>query len=402
MIEQSFQVNAFYFITPIKNIPSILRDGILSCERIESLGVDHSSIANESVKEARRQKHVTEGRSLTSYANLYFWPRNAMLYRVIDAGRGPTNEVAILQVKRSVLAISDVVLSAGNAASRASRMYKANDLEAVIRSVGEALGREFWTEVEDGERKAMAEVLVPDLIPPNLIDAIFVSSNEAKANLEKCLAENSSGGTIPPIIVSPRLFFGQESNLGLTSRLSLIKGDMFLSSMQTLTISVNCVGVMGRGLASRTKHQFPSVYVFYQDLCRRHVLKLGRPYLYKPEIEGSYLSETSRSYEVDNKWFLLFPTKQHWKYQADIHGIEKGLDWLVNSVNEEKIKSIAVPALGCGNGWLEWDKVGPLICRYLSTLEIPVELYLPAEIEIPEDKLTKDFLLKDADGILRF
>ncbi|TET78476.1 DUF4433 domain-containing protein, partial [candidate division TA06 bacterium] len=57
------------------------------------------------------------------------------------------------------------------------------------------------------------------------------------------------------------------------------------------------------------------------------------------------------------------------------------------------IKSIALPALGCGLGRLEWRAVGPLMCKSLSGLDIPVQIYLPAEKEIPDELLSKDFLL---------
>jgi hypothetical protein len=166
--------------------------------------------------------------------------------------------------------------------------------------------------------------------------------------------------------------------------------------MQTLTISVNCVGVMGKGLASRAKYQFPDVYVYYQDLCRDQTLKMGRPFLYKREssLEQELAEEPSldRNGNLET-WFLLFPTKNHWREQSDIAGIEKGLGWLVENTARLEIKSLAVPALGCGLGGLEWEQVGPLMCRYLARLGISVEIYLPAEKKILPTSLTKQFLL---------
>ena len=96
---------------------------------------------------------------------------------------------------------------------------------------------------------------------------------------------------------------------------------MFFSRLQTLTISVNCVGVMGKGLASRSKYQFPDVYVLYQDLCKQKKLQMGKPYLHKREKSLDYeladdpLSLTNGNGET---WFLLFPTKDNWRYKADI------------------------------------------------------------------------------------
>jgi len=92
-------------------------------------------------------------------------------------------------------------------------------------------------------------------------------------------------------------------------------------------------------------------------------------------------------------WFLLFPTKHHWKEMADIKGIEEGLVWLVNNYKKDGIESLSIPALGCGLGWLDWGIVGPLLCNYLQDLDIPVNLYLPIEKKIPEVQLSKDILL---------
>src|SRR5207249_1402565 len=90
--------------------------------------------------------------------------------------------------------------------------------------------------------------------------------------------------------------------------------------------------------------------------------------------------------------FLLFPTKRHWRERADIKGIEKGLRWLVDNYKVYGIKSLALPALGCGQGRLEWRNVGPLICKYLSMMDIPVWVYLPTEKKVSPELLTEEFL----------
>ena len=172
---------------------------------------------------------------------------------------------------------------------------------------------------------------------------------------------------------------------------------MFFSMAQTLTITVNTVGVMGKGLASRAKYQFPDVYVFYQDLCRRNILQMGKPYVYKRE--GFLDSELAYDpytlpHPNSNKWFLLFPTKSHWREDSDIKGIERGLQWVLANYKAQGVKSLAVPALGCGLGRLQWWEVGPLMCKYLSQLDIPVKLYLPTEGKPSAKILSKSFLLK--------
>jgi len=98
---------------------------------------------------------------------------------------------------------------------------------------------------------------------------------------------------------------------------------------------------------------------------------------------------------VQQKWFLLFPTKGHWKLNSDIEGIKQGLKWLQDNYEREGIKSLAIPALGCGLGKLDWKDVGPLMVKHLIGLDIPVEIYLPAEKRISDEFLKKEFLLKD-------
>ena len=206
-----------------------------------------------------------------------------------------------------------------------------------------------------------------------------------------------SGAKNIPVIPEPEIFFLPSRKISLTDTLSLVEGDMFFSRMQTLTISVNTVGVMGRGLASRAKYQFPDVYVKYQDLCKSKILQMGKPYLYKREASLDFIlaDESERLTNLNlQTWFLLFPTKTDWRKMANFKGIEEGLKWLVIHYQKEGIKSLAIPALGCGLGWLPWGTVGPLLCNYLKKLKIQVNLYLPLERRIPEEQLSKDFLLR--------
>jgi hypothetical protein len=153
---------------------------------------------------------------------------------------------------------------------------------------------------------------------------------------------------------------------------------------------------MGKGLASRAKYQFPDVYVVYQDVCRKKKLKMGIPYLYKREIPlDAQLADDapSLSNPNSNKWFLLFPTKKHWRENSDMAGIEAGLQWIADNYKKEGIHSLALPALGCGLGKLKWADVGPLMARYLSQLDIKVAIYLPQEGKIAPEHLTRRFLL---------
>jgi hypothetical protein len=153
---------------------------------------------------------------------------------------------------------------------------------------------------------------------------------------------------------------------------------------------------MGKGLASRTKYQFPDVYVTYQDACRQKTLRVDKPFLYKREVHiAEELADEPGSLPANGsqKWFLLFATKRHWRDDSRLDDIEAGLHWVKSNYKAQKIKSLAMPALGCGLGGLSWQVVGPLMCHYLAELDIPVRIYLPRETTIPEDQLQAQFLL---------
>ena len=179
--------------------------------------------------------------------------------------------------------------------------------------------------------------------------------------------------------------------------LSLVDGDLFFSRLQTLTIPVNLSGVMGKGLALHTKRKFPDVYVAYQDACRSKRITAIKPYLYKRE--GSLdeeLADHGSEFHTPNavKWFLLFATKRKWREDSRLEDIEDGLEWVRRNFQAQGIESLAMPALGCGLGGLDWKDVGPLMCKYLHGLGIPVAIYLPRERTIPQKYLTASYLLR--------
>lgn len=295
-------------------------------------------------------------------------------------------------MRPNILDREGIFISTGNAASRQSDILARDKGLKAISKMWKVLNQVWWKEEDGSKRAMMAECLVPGRVPPEFIQTIYVASYDA-VNKVKAIIQQPNLSVVP----EPRMFFQPSLKKTLTPNLHLIEGDMFFSRAQTLTVSVNCVGVMGKGLASRAKYQFPDVYVKYQGLCRKGILQMGKPYLYKRETSLDYqLADEPSTLPDANRetWFLLFPTKRHWRERADIHGIEKGLQWLQNNYKKKGIKSLAVPALGCGLGRLEWRDVGPLLCKYLSTLDIPVRIYLPAEKKVPDELLSRDFLLQ--------
>lgn len=152
-------------------------------------------------------------------------------------------------------------------------------------------------------------------------------------------------------------------------------GDLFSSRAQTLVNTVNCVGVMGKGIALQFKKLFPDVYSDYVQRCKRHEVKLGEPYVYK---------------SLARQWVLNFPTKDHWRMPTRLKDIVRGLEYLLANYQRWEITSLAVPPLGCGHGQLEWRVVGPTLYHYLNKLEIPAELYAP--YGTPAIELEDEFL----------
>lgn len=152
-------------------------------------------------------------------------------------------------------------------------------------------------------------------------------------------------------------------------------GDLFESRAQALVNTVNCVGVMGKGVAEQFKRRYPAMFADYQRRCEAKTVKLGEPYLYR---------------DASGMLIVNFPTKGHWRSPSRLADIEVGLDYLVAHLPEWGITSLAMPPLGCGNGGLDWSEVGPLIHRKLHALQLPVEVFAP--YTTPKPQLTEEFL----------
>ena len=382
------QISGLFYITHIDNIPSILRKGIYCHDRIEREHIEFTPIYDKGIVSNRKGISTPDGRTLWNFTNLYFQPRNPMLYRVIN--EKPINDIAVISVSPEILDRLDVYITTGNAAHSSSKILPIGEGLKSLSRIKKETNIEYWKEQDGSKRKIMAECLVPDTVPPNVIQTIYVATRNVKENLEKKIPSSM------PIVTEPNMFFHPLMIRYLTNKLYLAEGDMFFSKAQTITISVNTVGVMGKGLASRTRYQFPDVYVYYEDLCKKRRLTMGNPKIYKRESSLDYeLSDDPGTLTNGNseKWFLLFPTKRHWRENSDISGIEEGLRWLSSDYTKEGIKSLAIPALGCGLGKLEWKDVGPIMCKYLAKLDITVAIYLPAEKHTPKEYLSSEYLL---------
>jgi O-acetyl-ADP-ribose deacetylase (regulator of RNase III) len=146
-----------------------------------------------------------------------------------------------------------------------------------------------------------------------------------------------------------------------------IQGDLLSSDSQALVNTVNCVGVMGKGLALQFKIAFPENYKLYRTACYRQQV-----------IPGKMFVHEDRDKQGNTRIIVNFPTKTDWRLSSKLKYIEDGLRDLARVINQKGIKSIAIPPLGCGCGGLHWDEVKPLIEKALGSFEdVTVSIFEP-------------------------
>ncbi|HVJ51735.1 MAG TPA: macro domain-containing protein [Aliidongia sp.] len=154
-------------------------------------------------------------------------------------------------------------------------------------------------------------------------------------------------------------------------------GDMFAEPVEALVNTVNCVGVMGKGVALEFKRRWPGNFRAYKNACDMKALNPGTMLVF----------DTHRLFPSDGPRYLVnFPTKTHWRSPSKLAYIEQGLDALVREIRDHGIISIALPPLGCGNGGLEWADVKPLIASKLASLDgVEVIVFEPkVSLDVPE------------------
>lgn len=146
--------------------------------------------------------------------------------------------------------------------------------------------------------------------------------------------------------------------------LKFTQGNIFESDAQTLMATVNCVGIMGKGLAKEFRQKYPEMFKEYAKACKKGELRKGHLFLYKDLL----------------KWILCFPTKDNWKGPSKYEFIEEGLKAVRENYSQWGITSLAVPPLGCGLGGLKWDQVKQLIMKYLQDLPIEITVFEPLAV----------------------
>ena len=149
--------------------------------------------------------------------------------------------------------------------------------------------------------------------------------------------------------------------------------------------TVNCVGVMGKGIALQFKKKWPTNYKAYANACKDKKVKLGEMFIH--DLGGL----------ATPRFIINFPTKDHWRSRSKIQDIEAGLKDLIQQIIRLNICSIAMPPLGCGNGGLNWWKVKPLIESYFTQIpDVELRLFEPSpdaapvhlEINTPAPQMT--------------
>jgi hypothetical protein len=190
-------INELHYITPIANVPSILKEGLLSHSRAQQ--VVHRSVAMAEIQQRRSVKVVPGGRPLHDYVNLYFHARNPMLYKL----QAKHQELCVVRISPEVLDLPAAIICDGNAASGYTRFWHSPEgLQFLCR---DDVFAEWWTDMNaivkwEKARKKCAEVLVPDQIEVRCIIGAYVSCPEAQAAL-------AAAGFQPPITVDAHLFF---------------------------------------------------------------------------------------------------------------------------------------------------------------------------------------------------
>jgi O-acetyl-ADP-ribose deacetylase (regulator of RNase III) len=145
-----------------------------------------------------------------------------------------------------------------------------------------------------------------------------------------------------------------------------VGGNLFDAPAEALVNTVNEVGVMGKGIALMFRDAFPYNTRAYEAACRRKEVKVGRMFV------------TENRTLFGPRWIIDFPTKKHWRDPSRLEWVRAGLKDLVRVVREHEIRSLALPALGCGNGGLEWSQVREEIASALGELnDVDVLVFEP-------------------------
>lgn len=144
-----------------------------------------------------------------------------------------------------------------------------------------------------------------------------------------------------------------------------VTGDMFAREATIRINTVNTVGVMGKGVALQFKRRYPAMYLAYKSACRAGAVTPGRLH--------DWVDEAGDVVVVN------FPTKRHWRDAAREDDIRAGLRALRQYLAPWGTVDVTLPALGCGHGGLDWQRVRRLVVLYLGMLAAEIWVYSPED-----------------------
>jgi len=148
--------------------------------------------------------------------------------------------------------------------------------------------------------------------------------------------------------------------------LKIVEGNLLDAPTDALVNAVNIEGVMGKGVALQFKERFPEMFEAYRQACAAGAVQPGRMHVF------------DRASVARPRFIINFPTKRDWRSPSRMEDVESGLLALADEIRSRQIRSVALPALGCGNGGLAWKAVLPCIRASLERLEgVEVIVFAP-------------------------
>ncbi len=284
------ELDELHYITPIANLPSILRLGVLSHDWTRNL--PHASVARPEIQDVRAKVAVPGGRPLHEYVNLYFHARNPML----SARDGEHAALCVLRIRPDVLDVSGAVVTDRNAASGYVRWAAAPQGIAIVDGALAFAGS--WEHPGDlllGWRHRLvkcAELLVPDRVAPGFISGVYVSGTAVRDRLR---------GAVPqlPVVINADLFFGsEERGMALAAPTAIADGSPYAAKAQARTSPANGVGAPGKAIMCALEQRRPVAYDDRAQRRRGSHGPLGCPY-------GSWQAALLR--------VVNLPTRQRWR-----------------------------------------------------------------------------------------
>jgi hypothetical protein len=256
-----------YYITHIDNLISIMKMGILSHARVEKEGIPHTPIYDRHIVGARKNKFAPDGNSLWNFANLFFNPRNPMLYRVLR--EKSAKDIVVIALDPILLNKEGIFITTGNAIARQSEIFTRDQVLLKIKKFQRNIRLERWSVENNSKTKIMAECLVPDRVPLEYLREVYVVNHKV-ANDIKARHPDLQIDIIP----EPYMFFQRFWKRSIANSLGVIENRFFF-------------------IGARAKHQ---------DLHK----------------QGKLVKST------EEKQLLLFPVRVHWIQRGNMIGTGKG------------------------------------------------------------------------------